>query len=425
MHLINMKNLNEELLGKFNEWVELLPKSWLDYLSPYKFSRDMKVNENEAILFFNELYKKGYAKAYIEIKCPHCTENCIIDNDKRNEKFECEECGLDFIPREIQNRLNVIYSLNSNVISSGKDSKINPLDLLDTQDKDENAKVVDINIMRNAKGEMFKVDNNIRGFKYDIAIITAVEVEFKSVYNLRGVDWKQNRDISEDTTTTYYEGVFKTETKELKVILAQAPQMGMPAAAVLSTKLINNFCPKYLAMVGIAAGVRDEIDLGDILVAEQCWDYGSGKYEFDKDKKITTFYPDPKSIPIHQTVRAMFQRVQNKFNAIIEDGWQDSNSKPKTRLKTIIGPLASGAAVLADEGNYITQIKTHSRKLKGIDMETYGVYYAAANCSEPMPKVFSIKAICDFADSEKKDSYQSYAAYVSANFLYNFALDEL
>lgn len=402
------------------------PKYYLEFLSPYKFSRDMNIEENEAILFFGDLWKNGYTKAHVIVRCPYCEEDCIIENDKRKELFMCENCGQEFIPEEIRNRLDVIYSLNTDIVSEDRSGKINPLELLDDENQINGFKIVNINTIRESvEGVNSKVRMISHEYKYDLAIVTAVEVEFKSVYHLKDVQWEQNKEYPEDTTTTYYEGVFKNNDKELKVILAQAPQMGMPAAAVLSTKIINNFRPRYLSMVGIAAGVRDEIDLGDILIAEQCWDYGSGKYEYSKETQITSFQPDPKSIPIHQTIRAMFQRTQNKFNSRIEDGWIDQHSKPKTRLKTIIGPLASGAAVLADEGKVINQIKSHSRKLKGIDMETYGVYYAATNCVEPMPKVFSIKAISDYADYEKGDSYQSYAAYVSANYLYNFALDQL
>ena len=50
-------------------------------------------------------------------------------------------------------------------------------------------------------------------------------------------------------------------------------------------------------------------------------------------------------------------------------------------------------------------------------MESYGIYYAAMNASEPRPKAIVVKSICDFANSEKGDKYQKFAVYTSANYV--------
>jgi nucleoside phosphorylase len=49
-------------------------------------------------------------------------------------------------------------------------------------------------------------------------------------------------------------------------------------------------------------------------------------------------------------------------------------------------------------------------------MESYSVFYAAQNSTDPKPKAIVIKSICDFADSEKSDKYQKFAAYTSSQF---------
>ena len=86
--------------------------------------------------------------------------------------------------------------------------------------------------------------------------------------------------------------------------------------------------------------------------------------------------------------------------------------------------MASGAAVLENRP-LIQQITAHQRKVIGIEMETYGVFMACRCCSEPRPLAMSIKSICDFGDSNKTDNYQAYAAYTSAQYLYEFAIVEL
>jgi nucleoside phosphorylase len=89
-----------------------------------------------------------------------------------------------------------------------------------------------------------------------------------------------------------------------------------------------------------------------------------------------------------------------------------------------MGPVASGASVIADS-TVVDLIKSQSRKLVGIEMETYGVFLAARVCGRPRPLAMSVKSICDFADASKADDYQRYAAYTSASFLYEFAIEML
>jgi len=50
-------------------------------------------------------------------------------------------------------------------------------------------------------------------------------------------------------------------------------------------------------------------------------------------------------------------------------------------------------------------------------MEIYGLYAAAHGASYPQPTFLALKGVCDFADPEKADGYQEYAAYSSAQVL--------
>ncbi len=62
------------------------------------------------------------------------------------------------------------------------------------------------------------------------------------------------------------------------------------------------------------------------------------------------------------------------------------------------------------------RILAHFRKSGALDMESYGVFFAAKSLSETKPIAICIKSISDFADSEKVDGFQPYAADTSASF---------
>ena len=49
-------------------------------------------------------------------------------------------------------------------------------------------------------------------------------------------------------------------------------------------------------------------------------------------------------------------------------------------------------------------------------MEAYAVVYAVENAILPKPTAFVIKSVCDYADSQKSDQYQKFAAFTSAEF---------
>lgn len=185
-------------------------------------------------------------------------------------------------------------------------------------------------------------------------------------------NWAENRYPND--STIYHLGAFERESKRLKVVAASGHQMGMAAAAVLSHKIINRFRPKYLIMAGIAAGVRGAADIGDVVVADQCWDYGSGKRRVTDGKAV--FLPDPKAIPLALDLKERFQHVQAAGTIMhtVERRWRGAT--PGNRLQVRIGPMASGASVIQDQ-TIVDEIRAHSRKLTAVDMESYGVFYAA------------------------------------------------
>ncbi len=254
---------------------------------------------------------------------------------------------------------------------------------------------------------------------YDLGIVTALHVpEFQSILDLPA-EWEVIKQPNDPTI--YQRGWFRSNSKQLSVISACAQQMGMSAAAVLTSKLITQFRPRFLAISGIAAAVKGgDAKIGDILIADQSWDYESGKHKIKNDKQV--FEPDPKSIPLHVHVKEWFlhHKAKNSFLADIQNSWR--GGKEAERLQVHIGPIASGSAVVQDE-RIIDHIKAQSRKLVGLDMETYGVFFAAENNSLPCPTVMSIKSACDYADNDKSDEHQAYAAFTSAQYLYHFALE--
>lgn len=269
--------------------------------------------------------------------------------------------------------------------------------------------------------------SNVR-FEYDLAIVTILnETELKKVKELDG-HWKEQKFPNDPTF--YYTGYFKKGDKNISVVVASTDNaMGMPAASVLSMKMIQRYRPKYICMVGICAGVKGKGNIGDPIIADRVWDYGSGKHIIKKvdGKRIEAFRPYINQIALDRELAAQFSNIisKNLYFEQIQSAW---SQKYNYALAARIGPFASGSAVIANE-NKLNEIKEQHGQLVGFDMESYAIFYAADNCSHPKPTPFIIKSISDYGDSHKnnpkKDEFQEYAAFTSANLLYHFLINHL
>jgi nucleoside phosphorylase len=239
----------------------------------------------------------------------------------------------------------------------------------------------------------------------DLCVITALaSPELDAV---RSLPWKWGEAKAFDDVGYQYEGSFGTNRRAIAIA---APRMGMVASATLATKLIMQARPKILAMTGICAGFRSESALGDVLVADPCWDWQMGKYKSD------TFEIGPDQIGTALEISQKMQVIGGD-KEVLAKIWSDSDAEKPTNVPMIrTGPVATGSAVLADQSVADTIVSQH-RKTLGVDMELYGVFSAARDCSRPKPLVVGIKSVCDFADQYKNDKYQKYCAHVSARCL--------
>lgn len=253
----------------------------------------------------------------------------------------------------------------------------------------------------------------------DVAIITALAPpELDAVLNLP-YDWKSKR-LPGDPTG-YHFGVMKRAGKSFNIVAASARRKGMPSSAALAMKMVESFRPKYIVMLGICAGVKARTNLGDVIFANPSWDCGSGKLAENDDGSVV-FHAAPTQSPANPHISSLAMELAARDSTIsaISGGWKDGT--PQGRLSVRVGPMASGAAVLATS-SALAPITAQNRELLAVEMEAYAVMAAADFCRAPAPIALAIKSVCDYADAEKSDNWQAYAAYTSAAFFHQLFTD--
>ena len=242
-------------------------------------------------------------------------------------------------------------------------------------------------------------------FDYSAALITVTETETAAIKQL--YNW-QPLNIECDEQAYYCAG-FERDNKHYRVVYARQNEMGMTAGAVLSMKLIQHFRPRYLIMVGIAAGVaRADIEdqiYGDVIAADVIWNYSAGKFVSPDDARIkfgeVGFIPRPTVIEMQPELRGYIELAA---------------ASDENQCHVYIGPMACGSSVVANNEILDKQIRSQNESTAGLDMESYAVAYAARNATQPKPASLIIKRVCDYADSAKSDQYQKFAAYTSCEF---------
>lgn len=247
---------------------------------------------------------------------------------------------------------------------------------------------------------------------FDLAVVCALkEPELEEVIRL---PWSWGASKPLDDVTFFKEGEIDVRGRMYRVAAIHASRMGMVSAAVLSNKVIERLRPRVLAMTGICAGHKSKAQLGDVVVADPVWDFQSGKIKIEDNKPVMEF--SPHQIPMSAFLRGRFEQMVGDPR-ITGDIISEFGSDAPSGFKLRIGPVASGAAVMAD-GQIIEQVRQfQNRDLIGLEMEIYGVYAAAQQASFPQPKFLAIKGICDFADTGKHDGAQRFAAFASAQVL--------
>lgn len=268
--------------------------------------------------------------------------------------------------------------------------------------------------------EMSQVE--VATYKTDLLVLTALQSELDAVHRL---PWNWQPAEPADDSTFTVRGSFEVGGRTIRVVSAHAERMGMVSTAVMASKLIAIYRPRICAMPGICAGVPGRAQMGDVVFADQVWDYQCGKLVVDKEQ-VSGFEMEPHQLSVESSILSRADQLAKDTTALnaLWNSWPAS--KPTNPFKILRGPMASGSAVLAD-ASVTAKIVAQNRKTRAIEMEAYGLLLASGHADRPRPIAFVAKSVCDFADESKSDDFQSYCCDVSAKvlrlFMERFVID--
>jgi nucleoside phosphorylase len=177
--------------------------------------------------------------------------------------------------------------------------------------------------------------------------------------------------------------------------------------------------PRLVIIGGICAGVEGKTRIGDLVIGSDMFNYDSKKR---RKKGDLADYP---FLPIHWDLKTELDSIleDQQLSRSISDEWGRKTGRPEHELEIHLAPFASGSAVVANT-DVLEEIKLHQRRVRGLDMEVFGV--AKAVHFDSMAKFLAVKSVSDFGDDEKaqddnpNDIYREYCCAVSASFVRRF-----
>lgn len=196
----------------------------------------------------------------------------------------------------------------------------------------------------------------------------------------------------------------------LTVICTSFLGMGQINATVAVKDAVNYYGVNKVILTGICGGIDKEMKYGDIIISDQIVDYELAKIKPDDLQVRWNVYRSD-----FELVQSMKMFKSDSWSSYLKRVFPDSKFK---KPSVYSGIILSGNKVIA---NYeeIKRFKKIWVKALAVEMEASGMAAALYQMKNP-PSFVMVKAICDFADSEKNDDWQEYAAYASAIFVLNY-----
>ncbi len=256
---------------------------------------------------------------------------------------------------------------------------------------------------------------------FDICIVCALAVEARAVID----EFSTHCGVSFSSAFTRanryqyrYTTIRNNSGEPLTVLVIWLSGMGSEHTGLDLKSLLQEFRPRFAAMTGICAGDRDRVALGDLIVAESAFQYHEGKASAAAGGQMTHLLETETAASTRQVIQYVrgfdsWKQPLREVKAARLDRVLEPDEEPHLH----IGQMASGMAVRQDNP-FPWLREQYGRKTVALDMEAgafYGVFGAVSDIH-----ALVVKGVCDYADREKHDDYQDYAARASALYLLLF-----
>lgn len=191
------------------------------------------------------------------------------------------------------------------------------------------------------------------------------------------------------------------EGGSLRVAALQTLDRGPRSAAVAYHRLQQEFHPSVVLLVGIAGGIHPELEVGDVVIADEVIYYDARREAEDGPHRRGQTHP------MAPAVRHRLNEFFRRYGDAVPIGRGD-----KIRVRR--GPIGSGEAVVTDSRSDIIEfLRRFNEKTLAVETEAGGVgqaFYEQIDAEHTLHGWLTIRGISDLADRDKRHDRHRFAA---------------
>ena len=247
----------------------------------------------------------------------------------------------------------------------------------------------------------------------DILVITPLIKELMPGLLAFGIEPTKEEDDNLEGYRVYYQEVDGTAGK-LTVAITTISQPRNVPSALGTVDFIDYFKPREaVIMAGIGAGVKGEVELGDVVIGDRIIDVAGGRQEVGGTRPRPETFNPLRPIILH--VGYFAQSGNNRKNELLalatelrkfEFAAPETTALGNSKLDLEMGTIVSGEKLIAD-GSLPSYLSNLDNRIKSCDMEGSGFAQA---CEKRKAQWLMFRGISDYGDPDKESGWQPFAA---------------
>ncbi|HYO71315.1 MAG TPA: AAA family ATPase [Archangium sp.] len=264
----------------------------------------------------------------------------------------------------------------------------------------------------------------------DIGILTVIPSELDVTREALGA---MQRVKAGPNDTIYWRGTVRSELRQCDytVVLAGIGMAGNPGSAALATQMIERYSPSVVLLVGIAAGMRGKVRIGEVVLSERVVAYEQAALVAGRDGvRQVQHRPEISRVPhgLQQDVlnyRPHTGRLAETFAGILGRFPSPPRGQKKVWKEHVASSLtchaqvtiASGEKLLRDPDKLREVRRDNHGRVEVGEMEAAGLVEACWLANVPW---LVIRGISDFGDELKDDTFHGLASRAAAAVMADF-----
>jgi adenosylhomocysteine nucleosidase len=248
--------------------------------------------------------------------------------------------------------------------------------------------------------------------RLDLGIITVLVPEARAVTALL-TKTGSHRKVTTPKGRTFHLGEIQAgDGRALRAVATRTLTPKAVSATVAYDDLVRTYRPRLMIVLGIAGSIHEDVDLGDVVIANQVIFYDDHKDT--EGGPVRRGGTDPCPAPVRRRLADFFET----YGATPTFNGQDG------AFKIHDGPVGTGSAVIGHELSEIrTWLKSFNDKTMAVETEASGVatpFYERA-AEDGIVGYAVIRGISDRADKDKDDRWHAVASINAAHSLEQLA----